>query len=33
VQNPNNWPEGKYKVEIAVNGKSVATQNFEVKKG
>lgn len=32
VQNPNNWPEGKYKVEIAVNGKSVATQNFEVKK-
>jgi hypothetical protein len=33
VQNPNNWPEGKYKVEIAVNGKAVATQNFEVKKG
>jgi|GEM_PF-43551 len=33
VQNPNNWPEGKYKVEIAVNGKSVVTQNFEVKKG
>ena len=33
VQNPNNWPEGKYKVEIAVNGKSVSTQNFEVKKG
>ena len=33
VQNPNNWPEGKYKVEIAVNGKSIVTQNFEVKKG
>ena len=33
VQNPNAWPEGKYKVEIAVNGKSVSTQNFEVKKG
>jgi len=33
VQNPDNWPEGKYKVEIAVNGKSVVTQNFEVKKG
>ncbi|HEX7816526.1 hypothetical protein [Dyella sp.] len=33
VQNPNNWPEGKYKVEIAVNGKTVSSQNFEIKKG
>ena len=33
VQNPNAWPEGKYKVEIAVNGKPVDTQNFEIKKG
>lgn len=32
VQNPNNWPEGKYKVEIAVNGKTVSSQDFEIKK-
>lgn len=33
VVNPNPWPEGKYKVEISLDGKSVSTQNFEVKKG
>ena len=33
VQNPNLWPEGKYKVDISVDGKQVASKNFEVKKG
>ncbi|WP_266156314.1 hypothetical protein [Dyella silvatica] len=33
VVNPNPWPEGKYKVEISLDGKSITTQNFEVKKG
>lgn len=32
VQNPNLWPEGKYKVDISVDGKQVASKNFEVKK-
>ena len=32
VQNPNAWPEGKYKVEISLDGKSVANQDFEIKK-
>ena len=32
VQNPNAWPEGKYKVEISLDGKIVASQDFEVKK-
>lgn len=32
VQNPNAWPEGKYKVEISLDGKMVASQDFEVKK-
>ncbi len=32
VQNPDLWPEGKYKVEISLNGKSVAKQDFEIKK-
>ncbi|HET6431779.1 hypothetical protein [Dyella sp.] len=31
IQNPHNWPEGKYKVEIALDGKPVSTQAFEVK--
>ncbi|MFC5741466.1 hypothetical protein [Dyella tabacisoli] len=33
VVNPNPWPEGKYKVEISLDGKSITTQNFEIKKG
>jgi hypothetical protein len=33
VQNPDLWPEGKYQVEISLNGKSVAKQSFEIKKG
>jgi len=32
VQNPNLWPEGKYKVDISVDGKQAASKNFEVKK-
>ncbi len=32
VQNPDLWPEGKYKVEISLDGKSVAKQDFEIKK-
>ena len=33
VQNPNLWPEGKYKVDISLDGKQVQSKNFEVKKG
>ena len=33
VQNPNLWPEGKYKVDISVDGKQVNSKAFEVKKG
>jgi hypothetical protein len=32
VQNPDLWPEGKYKVEISLDGKPVATQDFEIGK-
>lgn len=32
MQNPDLWPEGKYKVDISVDGKQVASKNFEVKK-
>lgn len=31
VRNPNNWPPGKYKVEISLDGKPVTAQTFEVK--
>ncbi|MFK2905944.1 hypothetical protein ISP17_18435 [Dyella ginsengisoli] len=31
IQNPNAWPEGKYTVEIALDGKPVSTRSFEVK--
>jgi hypothetical protein len=31
VRNPNNWPQGKYKVEISLDGKPVTAQTFEVK--
>ncbi|OOG59397.1 hypothetical protein [Rhodanobacter sp. C03] len=30
VQNPDLWPEGKYKVEISLDGKPVSTQDFEI---
>jgi hypothetical protein len=32
IQNPNQWPEGKYKVDISLNGKQVSSQDFEIKK-
>jgi hypothetical protein len=32
VQNPDLWPAGKYKVEISLDGKSVAKQDFEISK-
>jgi hypothetical protein len=32
VQNPDLWPEGKYKIEISLDGKPVATQVFEIAK-
>lgn len=31
IQNPHNWPAGKYKVDISLDGKPVSTQAFEVK--
>lgn len=31
VQNPNTWPQGKYRVQISLNGKPVATEDFEVR--
>ena len=30
VQNPNRWPAGRYSVEISLNGKSVASRDFEI---
>ena len=30
IQNPHNWPAGKYKVDIALDGKPVSSQSFEV---
>lgn len=30
VQNPNRWPAGKYRVEVSLDGKPVAQQDFEV---
>jgi hypothetical protein len=32
VQNPDLWPEGKYKVVISLDGKAVTDQSFEIKK-
>ena len=32
VENPDLWPEGKYEVDISLDGKSVAKQDFEIKK-
>jgi hypothetical protein len=31
IQNPHAWPEGKYKVDIALDGKPVSSKTFEVK--
>lgn len=31
LRNPNQWPAGKYKVEIAIDGKPVTSQTFEIK--
>lgn len=33
VQNPDLWPEGRYQVEISLDGKPVAKRDFEIKKG
>lgn len=30
VQNPDLWPEGKYRVEISLDGKPVTTRDFEI---
>jgi hypothetical protein len=32
VQNPDLWPEGKYKVDILLDGKQVSSKEFTVKK-
>jgi hypothetical protein len=32
VSKPSGWPEGKYKVEILLNGASAKTEEFKVKK-
>ncbi|GGA27149.1 hypothetical protein [Dyella nitratireducens] len=32
MKNPDLWPEGKYKVDISVDGKQVSSKTFEVKK-
>ncbi len=31
VQNPNAWPQGKYKVDILLNGRTVASEAFDVR--
>ena len=33
MKNPDLWPEGKYKVDVSLDGKQVASKTFEVKKG
>lgn len=32
IHNPNDWPAGKYKVAISLDGTAVASQDFEVTK-
>ncbi|HEY4294621.1 hypothetical protein [Luteibacter sp.] len=32
IQNPNEWPEGKYKLIVSLNGQAVGNEAFEVKK-
>jgi hypothetical protein len=31
IQKPDGWPEGKYQVDILMNGQKVASEDFEVK--
>lgn len=31
VENPNAWPQGKYRVEISLNGRTVASEDFVVR--
>ena len=31
VQNPNLWPQGKYKLVISLDGKAVASEDFEIR--
>ncbi|WP_172461685.1 hypothetical protein [Dyella jiangningensis] len=31
VENPNAWPQGRYKVEISLNGRTVASEDFIVR--
>lgn len=31
VRNPNPWPQGRYKIEISLDGKNVASQDFQVR--
>lgn len=33
VHNPNRWPTGRYRVEITLDGKPVAQQDFEIGEG
>lgn len=33
VRNPNRWPSGHYRVEITLDGKPVAQQDFEIGEG
>ncbi|MBB3227968.1 pyruvate/2-oxoglutarate dehydrogenase complex dihydrolipoamide acyltransferase (E2) component [Luteibacter sp. Sphag1AF] len=32
IQNPTEWPEGKYKLTVSLNGQAVGNEAFEVKK-
>ncbi len=31
IMNPQAWPQGTYKVDIAVDGKAVSSKRFEIK--
>jgi len=31
VQNPNAWPQGRYRLDISLNGKTVASQDFDIR--
>ena len=33
LSNPNAWPEGKYSVQISLDGKPAGSQDFEIRKG
>ncbi|MGA7437493.1 MAG: hypothetical protein WBW32_05100, partial [Luteibacter sp.] len=32
IQNPNEWPEGKYKLAVSLNGKPAGDTAFDIKK-